>query len=63
MGKEFIIRIIENSGKTKKQFANVIGVRSATVDKWLSGTYRPSIENQKSIREKFKKEISQLYKN
>ncbi|AZA49555.1 hypothetical protein EG346_15830 [Chryseobacterium carnipullorum] len=62
MGKEFITRIIESSGKTKTQFANEIGVNKYTVDKWLAGIYRPDAANQESIRLKFKREIAKLYK-
>ncbi|KFF24739.1 helix-turn-helix domain-containing protein [Chryseobacterium vrystaatense] len=62
MGKEFITRIIESSGRTSKQFAIDIGVNPSTIQKWLSGEHKPSPNNQIAIRSKFKKEIAKLYK-
>ncbi|KFF26885.1 helix-turn-helix domain-containing protein [Chryseobacterium vrystaatense] len=62
MGKEFITRILESSGRTSKQFADEIGVNTNTIQKWLSGENRPSQNNQIAIRSKFKKEIAKLYK-
>ncbi len=63
MGKDFIIRILESSGRPKRQFAGDIGVHPGTINKWLAGTNRPTPEHQQTIRLKFKKEIAKLYKN
>lgn len=60
--KSMLFLIIESSGKTRKQFAAVIGVREGSVSKWLAGTRKPDSESQKKIRNEFKSEIAKLYK-
>jgi transcriptional regulator with XRE-family HTH domain len=62
MGKEFLTRIIEASGRSTKQFASDVGVNINTLNKWLSGVNKPSPDNQIIIRSKFKKQIAKLYK-
>ncbi|MCX8533071.1 helix-turn-helix domain-containing protein [Chryseobacterium luquanense] len=62
MSKEVLSLIIESSGRSIKQFADDIGVKYDTVNKWLTGYKKPSPQNQELIRSKFKKQIAKLYK-
>ncbi|MFC7346003.1 hypothetical protein ACFQO9_04630 [Chryseobacterium zhengzhouense] len=62
MSREFLLLIIESSGKSKKEFALEVGVIPGTVQKWLTGISKPAPEYQARIRDKFKREIAKLYK-
>lgn len=60
MKGEYISRVIELSGISKKNFAKRVGVSISTVNNWVNGVTDPQFYNQKIVRSAFRLETRQL---